>query len=384
MTYICRYYCTKIFVYIVRGFRLTYYLLTSTLLLCTSFAYITDRKAQIKLSFIIITIFALFCGLRWYAGKDYETYIEIYNFLPSLYSFNLASTAHIHSEIGYKFLNSLFKTFAIEAYVTLFILALLSLYLKFFFYTKVASNVFFCVCFYLALHFYRAEFIQVRMALALSILCLALLFYLKKEYFKFMIGVLVASTMHSVSIVYLVLLIMRCITLKNLLLLAFILPVIFSFFSFIKPILEVLTQLFNDSILTVVHNYALGDKHADKVNIYNLVPLRHLVIISLLILFYSKVKLLSETNVKIIKVYLTGVILTSFFMDIELLYSRVIYLFDIVEPVVLCMLIYMIRDLYVRALFFFCVSLFPLILMFRAIVDGNNLLEYSTWLGLVF
>lgn len=363
---------------------MTYYLLASSFLFFfTSFAYIVDRKSQVKLAFIIVTIFVIFCGLRWYSGKDYGAYTDIFMMMPTLSDFYFTDMSDIPGEIGYKFLNSLFKTMLFESYSTLFFIAAFSLYLKLFFYTKLPGNVFFCICFYLALHFYHAEFIQVRMSLGLAILCLAVLCYLKKDNLKFLISVFFASTIHSVCAVFVVLLLTRYFKLKSLLTLAFTLPILFSFVSVLRPLLDLSMGLFYNSILVAVYNYAYG-VHGENVFIYNFTPLRHMVIVLALIVFYPKINELDDIKITLIKIYLIGIILSSFFMDIELLYSRAIYLFDIVEPIVLCMLIFLVRNLYLRAFAFFLASFFPLLLMSRAGLELLGLFEYSTWLHLIF
>lgn len=343
----------------------------------------SDRRAQVIISLLVTTCFAIFCGLRWYAGQDYGAYIDIFTMVPTLGDFTLEKVAHIHGEIGYKFINSVLKTMSLESYMAVFLIALLSLYLKFYFYAKFASNVFFCVCFYLALHFYRAEFIQVRMALGLAILCLSLVYYLKNENFKFVLAVIAATSIHSICVLFLVLPAVRNFKLKYMLFLAFVLPITFSFIPLLKPVLEILAQLLNAPLLTILYNYAFNGPHGDNVLIYNLVPARHLIVVLLLILVYPRLSRLDYTNILIIKIYLTGIILSSFFMDLELLYARAIYLFDIVEPVVLCMMIYMIRNVYIRAGAFFVTSAFALILMSRNAFINSSLFEYATWLPLI-
>lgn len=212
---------------------MTYYLLSSLFLFFfTSFAYACDNRAQIKITFVVVTFFAIFCGLRWYSGNDYGAYIDIFQLVPKISGFNLTDVSHIHSEIGYKFINSILKTISLESYSTIFVIALVSLYLKFFFYFKLVKNVFFCTCFYLALHFFRAEFIQVRMALGLGVLCVGLIFFFKGDKLKFFVAVILATTIHSICIILLILLITRDYKLRYLLFWALALPLVFSFFLY--------------------------------------------------------------------------------------------------------------------------------------------------------
>ena len=126
---------------------MTYYLTTTAFLFFfTSFAYVTDRRGQLTISLFLITVFAAFCGLRWYAGNDYGAYIDIFEMVPVITEFTFNSVSHIHGEIGYKLFNSVLKSMMFENYSALFFIAWLSLFLKFFFYAKLAENVFFCVC----------------------------------------------------------------------------------------------------------------------------------------------------------------------------------------------------------------------------------------------
>lgn len=102
-----------------------------------------------------------------------------------------------------------------------------------------------------------------------------------------------------------------------------------------------------------------------------------------LIIFYNSFRTEKELNLQIIKVYLVGIILTSFFMDVELIYARAIYLFDIVEPIVACILINKIRNFYFRNFMFFIISMFSILLMSRNAFSNPSLFEYDTWISLI-
>jgi hypothetical protein len=328
-------------------------------------------------------IFCGFCGFRWYAGADFANYVEIYNLVPFLLDFGLENTSHIHSEIGYKFLNSLFKSLSLASYFFFFFVASLSLYLKFRFYLKYSGNVYFCLAFYLALNFITFEFIQVRMGLAIAFLCVALHYYLVNKQLKALLFILVASTIHTVSIVFLIVFFVKSIKLQYLLALALCSLFVFSILDFLGFLVPLLLNVLDLGVLKSAANYMISEQYSNKATLLNLIPLRHFMVLCWLGLSLKKLENIGDINRTLIMIYVTGVLFSSFFMGVEILYARIQFIFDIVEPVVIYLLISSRKGKHVMLFQLIIVSLLVFGLMFKGVHTSKNIYEYTTWLNLI-
>lgn len=360
-----------------------YSILPMLLALLSPLGLLGNRSIQLYTSLFLMLFFALFCGLRWYSGADYSSYVDIFHAVPTFDGFSGESVEYIHGELGYKWLNSFFKTIGFSYYFSFFIVAILSIYFKFHLYRKLGYNIFFCCAYYLALNFYSGEYIQIRMGLGVGILALAVLSYRDDKLYRCFFYILLATSIHSVCALFFIVFLLRFINLKTLLFFSFLFPIVFTFVPFLRAVLDVLMAVTNMPILTVLYNYAHGGVYGNPVGITNLTPARHLLITVLLIISYKNIRAENFKTLELVKIYVAGCALTSLFMDIELLYSRAVFLFDIIEPVVLCVLLSSIKDYRTRAFCFLCLIIAPLLLMVRSSLTNNNLYDYDTWLKLI-
>ncbi|HAG7655329.1 TPA: O75 family O-antigen polymerase, partial [Escherichia coli] len=71
------------------------------------------------LMFFLVVLMVLISGLRM-NDSDYIEYRKMYNEVPILCDFSLASIRDIHGEVGYLFLSSIFKTLCLPFQLFLF------------------------------------------------------------------------------------------------------------------------------------------------------------------------------------------------------------------------------------------------------------------------
>ena len=71
------------------------------------------------LMFFLVVLMVLISGLRM-NDSDYIEYKKMYNEVPILCDFSLASIRDIHGEVGYLFLSSIFKTLCLPFQLFLF------------------------------------------------------------------------------------------------------------------------------------------------------------------------------------------------------------------------------------------------------------------------
>lgn len=360
---------------------MSYYLLVPSLLLLNLIPSIYGSKTvNLFLTFFLVCFLILFNGFRFYSAADYDVYVNIFNLVPFLNEFSMDSVSYIHSEIGFKFLISIFKTYIYDyPPAFLFFVSVISIALKYVFYLSATRQVYFCILVYISLFYFNAEFIQVRMGLAIGICGIGLLLYFNNQIISFILVVLLASLIHSISIVLLLIILFDKIREHNLIRLVFALLFVSIFYSFLDFIVFVLNNVPDFYTYNViVLNYIKNEAYSQKVNFYNLTPLRHIIIIGFI--YYSKLNrvTLPIFDSRVIKAYLIGVLLSTTLMDVEIFYSRVQTLFDIIEPLVLVILIRNLKQIK-RYVLLGC-SFFYLILILKFILTSDNLYQYQTWL----
>lgn len=165
----------------------------------------THFKAKQKylLFWFWIIIFILLKGLRWDTGTDWAQYYTCFeksnwNNIFSYYRYGHGTTL---MEFGYVFLNALVRT--LFGHYTFFLLITNALILIM--YGKVIYN--FIPKYQLAtlaIAMVSIELFPVRQTLTFSILCYALNYIIKKEFWKYLLCILICFTIHRISLVYII------------------------------------------------------------------------------------------------------------------------------------------------------------------------------------
>lgn len=180
-----------------------YYVLFIGLFL-TSFSdlFVTDKKIKNRLYLIWLVIFLLFRGLRWDTGCDFPQFYNVFqeSSWTNIFSFWRYGYGSERMESGYIFLNVLIKSI-IPSYTIFLLLTDAFILYSFSMLIKKFSPGYYLLA--LSLMMITVEPFPVRQTIATGILCFSFLFAYNRDLKKFIISVLLATTIHSSSVIML-------------------------------------------------------------------------------------------------------------------------------------------------------------------------------------
>lgn len=170
------------------------YILIGTIIIILTYIEALGRSRKFSYYALIgiCIVMALFAGLRDNVGTDWAAYFDFYK----------NTTNRV--EIGYGTLNNLFSNLSIPYNVFLLFINAVSMTLMYFFLRK--NSIFMVIG---SLLFFSNLFLYlnlsgIRQAIALSITCFSITYALKKQFLKFALLVLVASSFHLTAIIFLI------------------------------------------------------------------------------------------------------------------------------------------------------------------------------------
>ena len=143
--------------------------------------------------FIFLILIILVAGLRYQIGTDYVAYREIY--------INLSFDNFKFLEPGYRCVNLFFKYIGFSYEVSVFIFAIIINVLFYRFIRVYSVSVPVSLLLYICLNYYFIGFNAVRQMLSIAIFLNGLSYIWKRQYFQFLIIVLLASMFHYSIIV---------------------------------------------------------------------------------------------------------------------------------------------------------------------------------------
>ena len=351
----------------------------------TSILSSASRNRGVILFFSCFTIisFILLSGLRYYTDADYGAYVLIYNQVPKLDDFTMSNVAGIHSEIGFKFLISIFKSFDISYGFFFLAVAALSSLIKVLYFKRVyplSSSAFaMCLLWYLTFNYFSFDFIQIRMGLAIGLIGFSSLFYLRGENIKSLFMILLASLIHSVSIISLFIFLSKKTKLSWLYAITLTLYLLSFISNFQHLLLTLITPLtyINADIIPLFERTIRNTMFGQPVSPLQMSPLKHMAIISTCYILNKK---LDENTILVFKIYCTGFIVSLLCINTEIFYSRISSIFDITEPVLIAMIIrntFGIRNEKIAH----CILIAVLFLFFNYyIAQSNSIYHYKSWL----
>ncbi|WP_270829821.1 EpsG family protein [Aeromonas sp. QDB63] len=352
----------------------------------TSILSLVSRNRGVVLFFSCVTIifFILLSGFRYYADADYGAYVIIYDQVPKLDDFTMSNVADIHSEIGFKFFISIFKSFDVSYELFFLVVATLSVLIKVFyfkrFYSLSSSAFSMCLLWYLTFNYFSFDFIQIRMGLAIGVIGFSTLFYLRGENLKSLFMILLASLIHSVSIISLFVFLSKKSRLSWLYAITSALYLLSFISNFQNLLLTLITPLsyINADIIPLFERTIQNTMFGQPVSPLQISPVKHMAIISACYILNKK---LDENTILVFKIYCTGFIVSLFCINTEIFYSRISSIFDITEPVLIAMII---RDIFgIRnEKVVHCILIAMLFVFFNYyIVQSNSIYHYKSWLS---
>lgn len=169
----------------------------------------TRKYSQFVASMLMILLVILICGTRYYSDIDYEPYIDLFNETPSLEKIRFDDIIRLYGEPGYLFLSSLVKYFGLDFVSITLLFSLVSISLKILVSSKLVKNYTFLTSLYLCLHYVTVEFIELRWALASSIIILSIYFFMQSRYKLTFMLIMAATFFHYFSLIFLAIFVLR-------------------------------------------------------------------------------------------------------------------------------------------------------------------------------
>ena len=181
--------------------------------------FLKDKKSIGKLSLLIVLFIAMWI-LFWgnLSNADYLTYLKEYNYIMQTGNFPIGR------EIGWCLLMKISSNFGLKYYQFLMVVSFIGLSLIMITVRKYTDKPQFALILYF-IYPYLLDIIQVRQFLAMSIIVFCLR-YLEKntitENIKYIIGVLIACSIHYLSLIFLPLFIIKNLKTKQLYIIVFV------------------------------------------------------------------------------------------------------------------------------------------------------------------
>lgn len=157
---------------------------------------INIKKAYKYLIFILILLFALYCGyINFPYSEDYNVYQRYFDYASSNFEYKY-DPDDIY-DYGYVFFNTIIKSLNGDLMIVYFFTCLISLIAYFITFRKYTSYIFLAWYFLFARYFEVQNIIQIRQGLACAFMLLSLKFVYEKKLIPFIIIILIGATIHK-------------------------------------------------------------------------------------------------------------------------------------------------------------------------------------------
>ena len=302
------------------------YLIVFGILLFSLFLAMFSNEVKDKIYKPLLILLWLFLGLRYGQGTDYFGYKYIFDNINSLYEV-IYNPWELHSEIGFRLLCYIFNSFELMVFViSSFEIYMLDRFIKRYSGNKVLSLVLFYPTYYLTYYFSA-----LREGIVISLFIGILINFIEERKWKqYIIGVLIASSIHSVALILLVVPLIINIDNNN-----YILFILLS--SIIGMIIS--SGIFHSVLIKIPF---LGTRLSDYLNSsISVIALAERILSYFLIysVFIKKnEKDLNKTNCNtqlLVKLYTIGTAIYLCTMSISLISSRTNIIFKIIEIVLI-------------------------------------------------
>lgn len=315
---------------------MVYYSVYFLLIILSSIEVISNKIRNNRFFYLLPTIIlVLLAGLRYHTGYDYLSYQNIYE---SINNFN--DIFKLNIEIGFLFINWGLKFIIDNFQVFIFVVAFFSVILKSKFLKKYSEYAVIPLLYYFSFYFLVRDMGQMRQALSVGILIWSIPYIYKRDFWKFLSIVLLASSIHFTSIIFLICYFFNKIKLNiPKIIILILLSLLFSIID-LKIILEYLFEnIFN--FLPYSHkipNY-INNKPDEVARIgFSLKVIWRLFILTISLLFYNRLIKFKyfETYFKI---YFIGSVIFFSFNSVSIFAGRLTDSFFFIEGIILSYII---------------------------------------------
>lgn len=287
-------------------------------------------------SFKYLTVYLLIiAALRYGVGGDYFAYAYIYYRVPVLSKFSTIGTLDIHGEKGYLLLCSMLRTLHVSNEIFNVLIAIVTIGLIYKFikdYSKmpITSLTMFYVLYYLI---YAFNGLRQGIALALF-LGVGITLLKRKKYIKFILIMLIGSTIHSSILITLLLIPLQELKISYKVYFGIAVVIMLLMIANVDiMIIKLLPTFLMKKILT----------YWGKMNIPVLALGNRLIMLILILYFGSKAK--DDETVKYFKgIYITGFVLYMLTIKSSLISARISVYMKALEIVLIPNLIFLLRE----------------------------------------
>lgn len=185
------------FVSIFKNNNILLYIIPSIVCLISFGDYIKEKKIK-KYILIVICLILVFItttrstSLNIFYGHDTNSYINFFN--------NLGRGDTSKFEIGYVAINIIIKFFTNNYRYVFCVMSLMTMYFLYKYIRYYTDNEFICILAYVCIFYYLRDIGQMRAALAYSICIYSTIYLIEEKNKKFLIYILLATTIHFSSI----------------------------------------------------------------------------------------------------------------------------------------------------------------------------------------
>lgn len=227
------------------------YILLFVILFVASLLEISGiRNDQMKfVRWFVLTFLLFFVGLRYNTGADWSIYTAVFKNFP-IYG------NYVNWEPGFYWLMKLIYNLFGNYYVLQFLVTFFLLYAINRFFTKNSKYPIFCISIFVIIFLTTIMMAQVRQSIALSIVLLGTPYIFKRDIFKYILVIFIASLFHISSVVALLLYFLYYRSSKSVLIFILLLAQSFIIFpSIIIDIINFISHLFPERLETLVNIY---------------------------------------------------------------------------------------------------------------------------------
>lgn len=296
-----------------------YFIILSIFLLFGLFTLIDTRKNSLYIwAFISFLVVIFFGGLRYQVGVDWYNYQSI--FLESKFDDLVDSDI----EPLFNLLNVVIKYLNLDYHLFVFLVFSISTILKFKFFLKYSSSFFVALLVYFPIQFMTYDINGIRQGLAIGIIFWSIEFILKRNFFKFFIIVLVATSFHYSAAIFLPFYFIanmkfRGIYIHTIIISSIILGFILqdSLLAFLMPKLSGFDTVFSQKVST----YSENDNFGKGIS-FGFSSIHRLIIFYLFYYFYDKINVNKALKNILLNAYFISIVLYFLFSAIEIIAAR--------------------------------------------------------------
>lgn len=267
----------------------------------------------------------LFVGLR-YASVDYFIYETIFSYVSSYENVGFPNYIPLDGEKPvealYAILILITKSLGGTFYHFVFIVALLSIGIKFYAISKMSNYFFLSLLVYIALWFGK-DLGQIRNGLAGSLVLLSVIYIVRGQYFRFNLLALSTMLIHLVGVLSFLLYYLRWFSGQRLMFSVLVFSLVVALMGGIGVLVtELLDMLFGLGNEFRLVRY-MESKYAESYSVFGGTVALHLVVSLMSLYFFRRLIAVNKYNSILIPMHIYGLALMLLFIDYGILLARI-------------------------------------------------------------